>query len=65
MVPVRPANEEVGLDHIKARFLQKIQIRTRFLVFTPERVNKRDLLELLPLSKERGKATGLRVAVYV
>lgn len=37
-VPVRPANEEVGLDHIKARFLQKIQIRTRFLFFTPERV---------------------------
>lgn len=56
MVPVRLANEEVGVDHIKARFLQKLQIRFRFLFFTPQRVGKRDLLGLLPLSTKRGMA---------
>lgn len=59
-VPVRLANEEVGLDHIKARFLQKIQIRSRFLFFTPQRVGEGDLLELLPLSTESGMAAGPR-----
>lgn len=56
MVPVRLANEEVGVDHIKARFLEKLQIRFRFLFFTSQRVGKGDLLGLLPLSTERGMA---------
>lgn len=65
MVRVRPANEEVGLDHIKARFLQKVQIRSRFLFFTSQKVSKGDLLGLLPLSTESGMASSLRMDIYI
>lgn len=64
-VLVKTANEEVGLVHTKARFLQKIQIKSRFLFFPPQRVGKGDLLGLLPLSTESGMASGLSVAPYV
>lgn len=60
-MPVRLANEEVGVDHIKARFLQKLQIRFRFLFFIPQRVGTGDLMGLLPLSIKRGMAIASRL----